>query len=347
MGYDNYDDLNGIEGQQELFPMPEKMFAVSNVFANAKKQMNVDEYKTFVYALTKVDWTKDVPDVVLLDKRILAQIVGVNSDSKHLSVDLHEKLQNIASHSQIHISDKDMGIYDDGQFITRITMSSKDEDTGKRKNNIVRIKFEKEYLSMFGNLQRDYITMWSSDIFQMKSSRSITFYEHLRAHSDTTKECHKGFGVKALKELFDIPKEGPGSYVRSKGGFDRTQFEKRILDPLCEDLRKCKMLQLVPNEDGSLYRKVRQGKRILGYEFYWNVSDRPRIADATEIKELRENIAEDPLILKISKDIAKGKKRSKEQPKKPQNTFNNFEQSPDSPKTKSEWEDFENKIVDN
>lgn len=325
MGYDELDDINGIKGQQELFPIPEKMFAVSNVFANAKKQMTVDEYKTFAYALTKVDWTKAAPEVVLLDKKVVAQIVGVNSDNRHLSTDLHGKLKNIAANSAIHIADKDLGIYDDGQFITRITMSGKDEETGKRINNVVRLKFEKEYLSMFGNLQRDYITMWSSDIFQMKSSRSITFYEHLRAHSDTTKECHKAFGVKALKELFDIPQEGPGSYMRKGSGFNRSEFERRVLVPLCEDLSHCKMLQLVPNEDGALYRKLKQGGRVLGYEFYWNVSDRPRIATAIEAKELRENIAKNPQIMKVANDIVKGKKNPKKKKQQNTNNFMNFE----------------------
>ena len=61
-----------------------------------------------------------------------------------------------------------------------------------------------------------------------------------------------GWGIKALKEMFDIPKEGKGSYMRAKGGFDRSNFEKYVIDPLCDDLAKCKMIQLVIQPDGKL-----------------------------------------------------------------------------------------------
>lgn len=334
MGYDKYDDIDNIEGQTELFPAPEKMFAVSDVFARAKKNMSLAEYKTFVYALTEVKWKEKMPNVVYLDKRTLGNVLGIHSDASHLSHDIHQEIKDLAKHSEIHITEKDLGIYDDGQFITRVTMTMKDKDTGKRIRNVVRVKFEEEYLSMFGNLEKNYITMWSSDIFQMKNERSITFYEYLRAHSDTTKECQHGLGVKALKELFNIPKE---AYMREKGGFDRANFEKKIIEPICEDLKNCTMIQLVPNEDGKLYRKVKQGSRVRGYEFVWNVSDRPRIATAEEVKEVRENISKDPQILKISKDIVQGKKKNGV----------GLMESPSTPKTASEWEELEKRLLDN
>ena len=46
MGLNQYDEE--IEGQMsfyDYFPVPQRMFAVSKIFARARKQMNVDEYK--------------------------------------------------------------------------------------------------------------------------------------------------------------------------------------------------------------------------------------------------------------------------------------------------------------
>ena len=333
MGLNQYDEE--IEGQMsfyDYFPVPQRMFAVSKIFARARKQMNVDEYKTFVYALTNIDWSQKMPETISVDKKKLAEILGIESDTNHLSRDIYRKLQHLSPHSFTEFVDGDRQLYISGTIINTIVCNQR---------NKVILDFNKRYAKLFSELTKDYITMWSTDIFNMSSERSITFYEHLRAHSDTTKECEKGFGVKALKEMFDLPKE---SYMRKKGGFDRTNFERYIIDPICEDLAKCEMIQLVVQQDGKYYEKVKQGNRVLGYKFVWNVSDRPSIANATEIKQLRENITKDPQALKVAKDLINGKGKKKAKTK---NTFNAFESSPDNPQTKDEWDDLENILLDN
>ena len=45
------------------------LFAVSRIFAEAHKQMNLAEYKAFTLALSHIDWTKDCPDTLYLDFR--------------------------------------------------------------------------------------------------------------------------------------------------------------------------------------------------------------------------------------------------------------------------------------
>lgn len=302
-------------GQLSLFEevaVPEKMFAVSDIFARAKKQMNLAEYKTFVYALTQVKWTEKMPNTVYLDKKTLASIVGIHSDTDHLSGDLKESIEKLPEHSKLEFADRDLDLYEFGVFVTRVTMLK-----GR-----VKIKFEEDYLSLFGNLQKDFITMWGADIFQMRSERSITFYEYLRYNSDTRIQNEKGIGVKFLKELFGIPKEGKGSYMREKGGFDRAQFEKRVIDPLCEDLSHCKMIQLIMNEDGKLYEKVKNGNRVMGYRFRWVVSDTPTVTTALENKEIREAKQNDPLEQKIKKDILTGEKRKPEKATKDEKIHN-------------------------
>lgn len=315
MGFDEFDEE--YEGQmsiEDLFPVPQRMFAVSKIFARAKKQMNVDEYKTFVYALSMIDWTKPMPTSVELDKKVLVEILGLTYDADHLTRDLKRRIKDLSVHSFIEFTDEDEKLYISGTVVNTLILT--------RRNKAI-LDFNPRYCKLFSELTSDYITMWSSDIFNMRSERSITFYEHLRAHSDTTQECQKGFGIKALKELFDIPVD---AYMREKGGFDRKNFEKYVIEPICEDLANCEMLQLIVQPDGKLYEKVKDGARVKGYRFYWNVSDRPKIANATEIKELRENIAKDPKILKIAKDASTGEKRKKLKEKK-QNTFTNYQQN--------------------
>lgn len=292
--FDNY-ECDGQISLYDIFPAPEAMFAVSKVFARAKKQMSVNELKTFVYALTNIRWTEDCPEAIYLDKKTLANVLGIHSDSDHLSQDLYEEIKKLPKTSYIEVADKDREYYESGVIVTSV---------GRLKNQF-RIKLNKDYLPLFGNLKNDYITMWSSDIFKLSTARSIDFYEDLRLSSDTRGVSSKGYGIKALKEMFNIPKEGKGSYMREKGGFNRTEFEKKVIKPLCDDLAKCSMIQLINQPDGLPYEKVKQNGRVLGYRFHWTVSVRPGTASASEIHAIESN----PEVLKIAKDIIQGKKK--------------------------------------
>lgn len=316
-----------IEGQmtiEDLFSPPERMVAVSNIFARARKQMSLAEQKTFVLALSQLKWTKrpdEQSNIVHLDNKTLQNVLGYKSDNTDISQHIWDSIKLLAPHSYIEIADKDRELYTSGSVVATITK--------RRGTDYVRVKFEEDYFPLFTGLGNKYITMWSADIFQMTSKRSVQFYELLRQMSfdkyeDGNDVYSYGWGIKALKEMFDIPKEGKGSYVRAKGGFDRSNFEKRVLDPLCDDLAKCKMIQLVIQPDGKLYEKVKNGNRVQGYRFYWTLSQRPAVAEAHEVKAIADRVDRNPQVLKIAKDILAGEKVKKKKPKR--NGLNDFEQ---------------------
>lgn len=309
-----------IEGQisfEEYIDGSSGLIAVSRIFASARKEMNLAEQKAFVYALSQVRFTEEAKtNIVYLDKKTLARIVGVNSDSDHLSVDLNRSIGELGRHSYIKIADKDLDLYDSGNVITRVTMFK----------NRVRVKFEEEYLSLFTGLSKNYITLWASDIYQMTNERSVQFYEYLRNINDDRVQTNDVLlGIKPLKEMFNIPKDGKGSYMRDKGGFDRANFEKKVIDPICEDLAKCKMINLLVQSDGKYYEKVKKGNRVEGYRFYWTFTSRPSIASATEVHQIQTRVDKDPTVLKVAKDILKGEKKKRKAPE--QNPFNQFEQN--------------------
>lgn len=323
--YDDFD--NQMDGQltiEDMFSPPEKMVAVSNIFARARKQMNLAEQKTFVFALSLLRWTvapEQQSNVVKINKKELAAALGYKSNPSDLSQNLWAEIKGLAQHSYIEISDHDRGIYDSGMFITRISM--------RKNTDYIRIKFEEDYFGLFTGLGGDYITMWSADIFKMSSKRSVQFYELLRQMSFDRYQVSRGvysygWGVKAIKDMFDIPKDGKGSYMREKDGFDRSNFECRVIDPLCDDLAKCKMIQLVVQPDGKLYEKVKQGNRVVGYRFYWTFSAHPAVATASEVKAITERVDKDPEVLKVAKDVVAGKGKKRKKSEKP--AFKNFEQ---------------------
>ena len=317
-------------GIVDFFEMPERLVAVSRIFARARKEMTLNEQKTFVYALSELKFTENPKsEFIKLDKKTLAKILNNHSDINHLSQNIFDEIKDLPKHSYIEIAEKDLDLYSNGFLITSIT----------KFKNIIRLRFNGEYLPFFTNLSKDYITLWSSDIFNMNSKRSVQFYEYLRQVTDTRKTVNRiGFGVKSLKNLFGIPKDGKGSYMREKGGFDRANFEKRVIEPLCEDLKKCKMIQLIVQSDGKYYEKVKSGNRVEGYMFYWIFSSYPAVATAQDVKELQDRVDENPIVLKVAKDIVEGQKKNKNQ----KNNLNNFG---NRQRTQKEWEELEKMIL--
>ena len=302
----NYNFDGQMEGQitiQDIFNPPERLLAVSRIFFFFFKYMSLAEQKTFVYALTEMRFTEEANSpYVKLDKKVLAGILGIKSDPDHLSVDLYDNIRDLPKHSYIEINEKDLDLQSNGFVITALT----------RFKNVVRLRFNEEYLGLFTGLSSNYITMWSTDIFGMQSRRSIQFYEHLRQNTDTREEINEiGLGIKALKDLFGIPKDGDGSYMRKDGHFDRPSFERRIIDPLCEDMKRCKMINLIMQPDGRYYEKVKQGNRVLGYRFYWTYTSHPAVATAEEVKQIQERVDQDPEVLRVARDIVAGEKKSK------------------------------------
>lgn len=314
------DQIEGQMSLDDLFQPTDRLFAVSRIFARARKDMSLAEQKTFVYALSQLRFLETPKNnVVYLDKKTLGKIVGVNSDPDHMSVDLYRTIGDLPKHSFIKIADKDLDLYDSGNIITRLTMLK----------NRVRVKFEEEYLRLFTGLSSNYITMWSTDIFRMNSKRSVQFYEYLRQVTSGNGENSVLLGIRAIKEMFEIPENGKGSYMRGKDGFDRANFEKFVIDPICEDLQQCRMISLIVQPDGKLYEKVKRGNRVAGYRFYWTFTAYPAVASAEEVKQIQER----PEVLKVAKDILKGEKKK--------NQFTEFEQN------QYDWDELEKELLQN
>ncbi len=298
---------NQIEGQMslgDLYNPKDRLIAVSRIFAEARKEMSLAEQKCFVYALTQLKFTEQASSpYVYMDKKELAHIVGVESDTDHLSVDLKRAIGKLPKHSFIEIDNPEIDLYTSGTFIRTIAMFK----------NQVRVKFEEDYLGLFTGLTTDYITMWSSDIFQMDSIRSVQFYEHLRSITIPNQNVNTVLiGIQKFKEMFNIPLDGKGSYMREKSGFDRNNFERYVINPLCEDLQKCRMINLVYT-NGKPYEKEKKNGMVLGYRFYWTFSSHPKVATAAEVKEIQERIDKNPEVLKVAKDIVDSKGKPKKQ----------------------------------
>lgn len=259
--------------QEEVVP---NLFGVSSIFTEARRNMTLNEYKAFTLALSHHDWTQPCPDTLYLDKDEVIKAVGIETDIDHESYNLMRSIGDMPRNSFLKFADKDKNLYVNGCFVVTIASFRKR----------VRIRLNPDYLGLFGCLsgkERRYITMWSGDIFRMKTERAVLFYELLRDNSDTRMAVNVGtVSIRKFKEMFNIPERGKGSYTRNdeKHHFNRSEFEKRVIDPVCEELARTEMITLMLTPNGNLYEKVKRGNRVIAYKFYWTIQDpKPKLEE--------------------------------------------------------------------
>lgn len=270
---------------EEMFEPEERpnLFGVSILFAEARKQMSIAEYKAFAFLLSRHDWTQPCPIYLFCSKQDMAQALGIKSDDPdHMSENLMRMIGRMHTHCSLEFKNKAKGIYNNGCFITNVITDRK----------VFGIKFNDSFVGLFGSLNgidNRYITMLTTDVLKLSSLRAVLFYEFLRSNSDTRLDVNTGIvGIRKLKELFEIPKDGPGSYMTQGGHFKRTHFEEYVINPACAELVNTEMIKLLLTPDGSYYTKVYRGKYVIGYQFTWEFHQdvKPRLEAQDQAQEL-------------------------------------------------------------
>lgn len=302
-----------------------ELVAFSKSLARAKKVMNVTERKLFFMILEKISWNKTDNDcTVILNKMDIIHKLKSEVNASDRSAYLRREFQNLAHHSEIRFTESDDDWMDGFLIIGR---------KSDRKN--IKVFLNPYYMPLLQDLgkNKEYITMWASDIYDFKTDRAYIFYEYLRLHSDTRRTNKHLLTTKQIKQLFDIPED---AYMRidkrtNKESFNRSEFEKKIIEVVCEELAKSRMIHLIRQDDGKLYIKKKKGQQVQGYEFEYIISDNPQNATAEEILDINQ----EPELIKIAKDIKKSKK------KKTKNDFNEF------PQNDYDFEELEKDLLNN
>lgn len=291
------------------------LIAISKTLARAKDGMSMQEKKLMAICLSKIEWKNVANNLeIWMDKEEIMELLGSTIDSSDRSTYLRKLAQETVRHSELHFSGKDKDEWEDMPLFTR----------RKSTKNQLMMELYQGAADLVQGLDCEYITLFLRDILRFDSNidglRAYTLYEHLRMNSDNRRTNTRIISTKEFKELFNIPKDGKGSYMRENGGFDRANFEKRVIEPVLKMLGACEHVVLhergrKPNGEPLYYAKIKKHGLVQGYELMYTINKYPRAIKPETIIDVQEN----PVDLKIAQDVKEGKKK----PKK--NTFNNFE----------------------
>ena len=272
-----------------------------------KLVITITDLKLFYMALTKVKWAMEngTFDVVLKTEEV-CEILKIEKD-RHAYSNIRKACEHLAKVSWIAFSGKDREKYNDGFLVT----GSEGLGEGRIAVSLNGHKFG----FLFENLleHKDFLTMWVNDIYRLNSTSSYLLYEDLRAHSDTRITNVRFYEDNEIKELFKIPLEGKGSYMHTVNNtlqFNRSEFERKILNPASWDIAECDMICLQPQghnpncdrdienvkdkkdnyivkENFLFYRKVKEKGKVVGYEFKYKI--KPKRKNETENYSLDED----------------------------------------------------------
>lgn len=291
------------------------LIAISKTLARAKDGMSMQEKKLMAICLSKIEWKNVANNLeIWMDKEEIMELLGSTIDSSDRSTYLRKLAQETVRHSELHFSGEDKDEWEDMPLFTR----------RKSTKNQLMMELYQGAADLVQGLECEYITLFLRDILRFDSNidglRAYTLYEHLRMNSDNRRTNTRIISTKEFKELFNIPKDGKGSYMRENGGFDRANFEKRVIEPVLKMLGACEHVVLhergrKPNGERIYYTKIKKHGLVQGYELMYTINKYPRAVKPETIIDVQEN----PVDLKIAQDVKEGKK----EPKK--NTFNNFE----------------------
>lgn len=260
----NTELMNSLENQ---------MVAMGKALVRAKKNLSETEYKLLIMSLTKINWSKtEHVNEVELDKKEIAEVLGIAQD-KNLSIKLRKMFFNLSAHSQICF-DKSDGEWEDGVLII---------NRRSTKGSII-VRFNDYYMPLLSNLlkDKDFVTIWANDIYKFESTYAYMLFEELRLHCDTSRTNWRTYTTKQLKELFGIPQTGKGSYMhydaqKGKDVFDRSNFEKKVLDTAINEINKGQMVNILPIigsaeiKKGKCYEKIKKNGFVEGYRFKYVV----------------------------------------------------------------------------
>lgn len=261
-----------------------QLVAMGKALMRAKKNLTETEYKLLIICLTKINWSKDEKiNELELDKKEISDVLHMPQD-KNLSVNLRRIFTNMMKNSMISFTRSD-DEYEDGMLVKSIRST----------RGSMLVKLNEDYIPLLSNLlkDRDFVTIWSNDIYSFNSKFAYLLFEELRLHCNTQQTNWRTYSTKELKELFGIPKTGKGSYMRSEesGGFNRNMFEKQVLDVAIDEINEGQMIKILPIlgskeiKKGKCYEKIKKNGYIVGYQFKYMVKSQIKkiIIDSDDI----------------------------------------------------------------
>ena len=192
---------------------------------------------------------------------------------------------------------------------------------GNIKTRILKVRINPKFVYLLNDINNNFTKFELREFLSLESKYAKTMYMQI-------KQRYKMQGhfwqptLEELRHVFDIPEK-----------YEPKIITRDIVLPSVEILRGFKGLEDLEVEP---IKAKRRGSPVIGYRFTW-----------TPDGQIKGQIDMDESLAELAKYKAQKEKGRKTVPKKTKNKFNQFAESPSTPKTSEEWDEFEKQILDN
>lgn len=231
-----------------------------NNLVEAKYDLNLVEQKVILFAITKIDTSKEKLNTVRFNATELAELIG--SESSRYSE--FRIIGNSLMDKKIYLKDRPN---------LEIRWASRTEYLG---NGIIELGFDDELVPYLLQLKSTFTRYQIKNILYLENKHSIRFYELMKQYQTIGKRQFK------LEELKDI--------LMIEGQYERFyDFERFILKKTKKEINKHTDINID-------YEKIKTGRKITSILFKIECKDNCRseyinyLNETYNIKEMQENM---------------------------------------------------------
>lgn len=261
---------------EELVGMS-RTFAKAFTYESTLQKWTLNQQKIFFLILSNIDWKNSGNSnfiEIIVDKAQEKLNVDYAKNQRHVfSKRIVEDINSMIQNSFVSLQDP----------ITKKWTSDNLINHADGDNYIIHVELNKRFMNHFERLYEaakmngiNFISFSEFDIYQMCSSFGTKMFIDLLNFSNHNGSInHRDYTTKQLKDLFGLPKD---AYCRNYDyekntfvDFDRTNFEKKVLNKALTLVNNTEAVDIIPYEDGKLYKKIKDGRRVRGYEVQYRV----------------------------------------------------------------------------
>lgn len=254
---------------------------------DVRENMSIEAKKIWVLALAQVHWSEWIENYnpgygaflnidqeleVIIPKKVVAKALGLKIDKAgKYSKRISEICDKAFTQDQIILEDKKGNKRRMHLFL--------ELGTNQHHVSVVFHPIVKRYLFPMDEHKKDFTTLWAPDICNFKTDYAAKLYMYLREFGQPKKTMTQTIPTKTLKEIFGLDENAFMRTTPSKRtgncSFDRTKFEKRVLQKAIDEINESQMIQILP---------LGQDEKTKDVQYFWRVDKEPDGACSYHIK---------------------------------------------------------------
>lgn len=228
-----------------------------NDLINAKYNLNLSEQKVLLYAVSRIDTSKEQFNIIEFDIKEFTELLGKEETKSKRYDEIRKIVRSLRAKEIILIDDKGEEFY--AGWLANVKIAPK---TGK-----IRLKFDDDLIPYLLRLKERFTRYELKNVIYLESKYSIRLYEMMK---QVEYRKHRQFTINEFKDILQLGDMYSRFY----------DLEKRVIIPAIEEINEQKETDIIID-----YEVIRKGRKIDGLLFKVEPKDQDQKVYIEYLKE--------------------------------------------------------------